>query len=282
MFRLAVFTDEISQDFEHALKVAKEYNLQGVEIRSAWDTQPQDFTPQQIAEMKRLLDAYQLPVCIISSPFLKCNIWDEEAYKLHFEYLRRCIALGKTLGANLIRGFTFWKSVNTPEVWDEVERIYRQVIPILEAEDVMIGIENEGDTSAATVGLTADFLARLNHPLVRGVFDPANELYEDAGIRPFPEAFSQMQPHLVHVHLKDVHREADNKPILTLLGEGDIDFRGLFQELARSNYSGWASLETHWHMIDMPEPKSPEEAAMEKAERASRLSLVNLMNMLPK
>lgn len=281
MFRLAVFTDEISQDFERALKVAKEFHLQGVEIRSAWDTQPQDFSQQQIAEMKRLLAAYQMPVCIISSPFLKCKIWDEAAYQTHFDILRRCIVLGKTLGTDLIRGFTFWKTEDTPEVWNEVERIYRQAIPLLEAAEVMIGIENEGATSASTCAQTAAFLARLNHPRVRGVFDPANERYEEKGIRPFPEAFRQMQPYLIHVHLKDVRRDAAGKAHVTLLGEGDIDFRGLFRELADSNYPGWASLETHWHMIDLPQPKTPAEAALEPAERASRLSLVNLMDMLP-
>ncbi|NIR00558.1 MAG: hypothetical protein GTN78_10215, partial [Gemmatimonadales bacterium] len=34
--KLAVFTDEVSQDLETALKLAVRYNLDGVELRTVW------------------------------------------------------------------------------------------------------------------------------------------------------------------------------------------------------------------------------------------------------
>ena len=33
MFRRAVITDEISQDFEHAVTIARQFGIEGVELR---------------------------------------------------------------------------------------------------------------------------------------------------------------------------------------------------------------------------------------------------------
>lgn len=40
MFRLAVITDEISQDLETVISFAHTWGLQGVELRSVWEKAP--------------------------------------------------------------------------------------------------------------------------------------------------------------------------------------------------------------------------------------------------
>ncbi len=55
MFKLAVFTDEVSQDFEQAIAVALEYNLDGLEIRSVWDMPPHQIDAKSIERMQDLL-----------------------------------------------------------------------------------------------------------------------------------------------------------------------------------------------------------------------------------
>ena len=50
MFTLSGFADEISQDLAHACQVCREYEVEGVEIRSVWDTPVQDLTPEQVRE----------------------------------------------------------------------------------------------------------------------------------------------------------------------------------------------------------------------------------------
>ena len=44
MFKLAVISDEVSQDFQTVVNVSAEYKLNGVEIRSVWDKPPQDLS----------------------------------------------------------------------------------------------------------------------------------------------------------------------------------------------------------------------------------------------
>jgi hypothetical protein len=45
--RPAAITDEISQDFEHALGVLLEYGVRDAELRGLWGTNILDLTPEQ-------------------------------------------------------------------------------------------------------------------------------------------------------------------------------------------------------------------------------------------
>ena len=101
MFRLGVFSDEVSQDLEVAVKMAEEYQLDALEIRSVWDKAPQDLNNlEDIARIKEVLEPTGLTVCAIASPFFKCDIGDAGQYAEHLKILRDCIELGRELGRN--------------------------------------------------------------------------------------------------------------------------------------------------------------------------------------
>ena len=74
MFKIGVIGDEISQDFQTVVNVAKELNLDSIEIRSVWDKPPQELTADDIDEMKRILDGTGIQIVGIASPFFKCDI----------------------------------------------------------------------------------------------------------------------------------------------------------------------------------------------------------------
>ena len=91
MFKLAVISDEISQDFQTVVNVASEYKLNGVEIRSVWDKPPQALTDDDMSKMKDILDETGIIVIGIASPFFKCNIDNEQERRDHLEILKKCI-----------------------------------------------------------------------------------------------------------------------------------------------------------------------------------------------
>jgi L-ribulose-5-phosphate 3-epimerase len=284
MFKLAVFTDEVSQDPNKIVAFAKEFGLDGVELRSIWDTPPHKLSPEQIAEFSSLLKANNLAVAAISSPFLKSDIFDADATAEQVDVvLANCITLAKKLDTRLIRGFTYWRTQDTPQVWQEVERVYRAILPKLEENDVYIMIENEPDTSAATAALTASFLAKLNHPRVRAVWDPANEVYAVGGEKPYPTAYDRVKSAMIHVHVKDALHDPDGKPRCVRIGEGEVNWPKQLQGLAADGYQSWISLETHWRPVDLTNEliRQPGgKAYSESAEEASRLCMTSLKQML--
>ena len=158
MFKLATFTDEITQDFQRAVDVALEFKLDGLEIRSVWDNPPQDIPAADVAMMKSILADTDLKVCSIAAPFFKCEIDSDAEIAEHHDILRRCIALGKEFDCSIIRGFTFWRKGNAEDRWQEILEKFAEPIRILEENDAVIGIENESSTYIGTGTVLRRFL----------------------------------------------------------------------------------------------------------------------------
>ena len=73
MFKLSCFTDEISQDLGHALKVCREFGLDGIELRSAWGKGPHQNDAGDVARIQSLIEASRLDVACIASPRRACR-----------------------------------------------------------------------------------------------------------------------------------------------------------------------------------------------------------------
>jgi len=280
MFKRAVFTDEVSQDFKKAVDVAVEYKLDGLEIRSVWEKPPQNITPDDVKKMQGTMAGTGLKVCCIASPFFKCDIASDEEYKQHIEILKNCIRLAHAFDCKIVRGFTFWRKGSPDEHWQMILDKFEEPVRILESEDIVLGIENESSTYIGTGVVLKRFLGELRSRHIGSIWDPCNVIFDDLVKEvPFPDGYNAIKDKMVHVHLKDAMRDkATGKPFCTKIGEGEIDFKGQFQALLADKYEGYVSLETHWR------PKSLSEDEMNRpggsnfskdGEFASRVCLDN-------
>ena len=242
MFRLAVFSDEIPQDFARAVEIAKQFQLDGVEVRSVWNQRPQDLDEDDRKKMKAILDGTGLKFCSIASPFFKCELDSNEEYEQHLDILRRCIDLGKFFDCNMIRGFTFWRRGDVDEVWQQIVDKYEEPVRILEAADARIAMENESSCYVGNGADTARFIKDVGSDRVQACWDPCNELSDPRGSTPYPDGYEAIKPYMVHMHVKDA---VPGKGCCEI-GEGVIDYHGQFQALIDDGYEGYASLETHW------------------------------------
>jgi L-ribulose-5-phosphate 3-epimerase len=286
MFKLSVISDEISQDFQRVVDVCQEYGVTRVEPRSVWDTPPHKLSDDQWVEMKRILDAAGMQVCAIASPFLKCDIGNAEQYQEHLGILHRCVQMCHYFGCNIVRGFTFWRSASPDKVWEQLLDAYVAPIEICEQEDIYIGIENEASTHIGSAAEAERMYKDLNHPRVRAIWDPANEVYAVGGELPFPDAFERMKPYLIHVHIKDAVPDpaAEGGARCVPVGDGGyIDYPGQFQALADMGYEGACSLETHWRLsaqLTEEEMNRPGGAAFSAGgEASSRICLDKIQAM---
>ncbi len=284
MFKMAVISDEISQDFQTVVNVAKEYKLDGIEIRSVWDKPPQKLTDSDMTSMKKMLDSAGIFVAGIASPFYKCDIDNEQERKEHIEILKQCIKMAKFFGTNLIRGFTFWNTGRTNEIWDRIIEYYQEPLKIAKDEGIIIGLENEASTSVSTAKLAEKFITEINSPNLRAIWDPANEVYADGGEIPYPDAYNRVKSYMIHCHAKDADRNAEGKLESVPVGTGIVDWRGQIKDLLDSGYSGYLSLETHWRpkkvlsedLLNRPGGSAFSEAG----EEASRICLDNIFAIL--
>jgi len=281
--KLAVFTDEISQDFERAVRVAQEYRLDGIEVRSVWGNGPHKIPEKDILRMRQVLSGTPLRVCSIAAPFFKCDIASDNEYREHLDILKRCIDLGKRFDCSLVRGFTFWRKGAAKDVWSQILARFDAPLRLLEHTRSILGIENESSTFIGTGQTLRKFLDEIRSPQVKAVWDPANSLADTGEFEvPFPDGYNALKEDIVHVHVKDGKRVAagiEHTPV----GEGQIGWAGQFKALADDGFAGYCSLETHWRpakmdreMIDRPGG----EAFSGPGEYASRKCLDNILKLV--
>ncbi len=286
MIKLACFTDEISQDLAHALEVCKEFHLEGVEIRSCWNKGPHELEPADVDRVKALVQESGLQVACIAAPFFKCDLEDHEAHKAHHEILRRCIALGKTLGTDVVRGFTFWRTASPDDaLLERIASHFDEPIRIIEGEGATLGIENEAACHVGSAQELRRFLDILEAPVVRAIWDPSNQVYmDDETPMPFPSGYELIKGDIVHVHVKDSKRLSGGERTHTPVGEGQVGWPEQFAALEADGYTGFCSLETHWRpSAELTEALMNQPGGdkyTEGAEAGSRVCLENIQRML--
>jgi len=281
--KLAVFTDEVSQRPEEAVRLAVRYGLDAVELRSVWNKPVQHLTDVEVDDLRELLDAHELATACLASPVFKCELEDEAARRDNLDYLRSCARIAKRLGTNMIRVFTFWKRGPSEPVWEAVKKQFASAIPIAEQEGVILAVENEHACYCATAAETGRLVTELDSPVVRIVWDPANEVHAEEGITPFPNAYELVKSFVVHIHVKDAARNpTTNTPSLTAVGEGQIDWLSHLRALLASDYRGYASLETHWRAAAKPGRRgaSQEDGFADSSRYATDLCLRNFLGLL--
>jgi sugar phosphate isomerase/epimerase len=197
--------------------------------------------------------------------------------------LQRCIALAHALDTGLIRVFTFWQQPGPPS-WERIAEKFSAPLHLAEQEGVTLGIENEGSTTAASARRVADFLALVNHPCLRAIWDPGNEQGNPEGGVAFPLGYEVLKPWIAHVQLKDVKRLPDGTRVSVRFGTGDVDYLGLLKALKRDGYEGYLSMETHWriqHAIPRDVMRQPKGSVFSAGgEEATRQCLESLQEML--
>lgn len=257
--RIAAITDEFSPNLEEALRPMQEIGMTGAELRVDWGKNIMDLTDEELARAKKLIADAGMEVISIASPLLKCVLPNAPEVDSRFQHdifaskhtfedqprlTERALDIAGRLGAGIVRVFSYWRTVEPERCHDAVVEALNGLAEKAARRGKIIGLENEHACNIATAAESAQILARVNHPNLKLVWDPANALC--AGENPFPGGYNLLpKDRIAHVHTKDCHLEG-HKPIWGPLGTRAVDWHGQIAALLADGYSGWLSLETHW------------------------------------
>jgi L-ribulose-5-phosphate 3-epimerase len=257
--RIAAITDEFSPNLEEALRPMQEIGMTGAELRVVWGKNIMDLTDEELARAKKLIADAGMEVISIASPLLKCVLPNAPEVDSRFQHdifaskhtfedqprlTERALDIAGRLGAGIVRVFSYWRTVEPERCHDAVVEALNGLAEKAARRGKIIGLENEHACNIATAAESAQILARVNHPNLKLVWDPANALC--AGENPFPGGYNLLpKDRIAHVHTKDCHLEG-HKPIWGPLGTRAVDWHGQIAALLADGYSGWLSLETHW------------------------------------
>lgn len=243
MFQLGIISDEISQDLDAALQFAAEQKLDCFELRSAWEKGPFEYTDEDFTEIKRLSDLHKIPLVCISSPFYKCSYFDAETRAEHMAGLKRLIEKAPLLGFSKIRCFDFFRDSRlTP---DMIAEAFAEPIALCEKAGITLLIESEPSANAFCCKKTDDIVRHINHPNVKSLYEPGNNLYSYTDEVPFPDGYAYVKETFCHVHIKDAVWR-DGKTVGVAIGNGLVDYEAMFRAFLRDNYTGAVMLEPHY------------------------------------
>ncbi len=263
MPRLGVITDEISEDFDHALAVCQQLGIKDIELRSIWGKSIVDHDEATVTRINDAVYRGDFRVACIASPFLKCHLNDESAAtgnthsateksrEEHWDILDRSLELAGQFDAPIVRAFSFWRVEEPESVRDEILDILTVATQHVSAAGKLLGLENEYACNVATGQESRWMLDRISNQVFGLIWDPGNEAA--LGSNPFPQGYEFVKDRIHHVHLKDpiaIERNAG----FTRIGDGAIDYTGQFRALVRDRYDGVLSLETHYKVDGISEP----------------------------
>lgn len=263
MPRLGVITDEISEDFDHALAVCAELGIREVELRSAWSTNIVAMDDAMIDRIATAVAAAGVSVCGIASPFLKCHIDDTTgvAGRMHsateasradqWAILDRSLDIADRLGAPLVRTFSFWRLPDPEPARADLLATLTEETARVAARGKLLGLENEHACIIGTGEEAAWYLERIPDRTLGLIWDPGNEAA--LGQTPYPAGYDAVQDRIHHIHLKDVGRIAEGTDFVKM-GTGAIAYEDQFRRLVADGYDGVLSIETHYRIDGQAEP----------------------------
>ncbi len=281
-FRVAVITDEITQDFGRACEIAsREFRMEWVELRGMWNKNLLSLDATEVGEARRILEKYQLRVTDIASPLFKVD-WPgaprsrfspkrdqfnaDFTFEQQDEVLDRSIALAKAFRTDRVRCFDFWRLDDQAPYRAAINKKLLQAANRAGEQEIVLVVENEMTCNTATGAEAAELLAAIPSPHLLLNWDPGNAAMR--GEQAFPEGYGLLPKNRIgHCHCKNVQKKAGGSGLeWAPMGRGLIDWTGQFRALKRDGYHLAVSLETHWRGAATPEESTREAWAGMKAE----------------
>lgn len=285
MFNLAIFADDIDQDLNHALDVAEELGVQWIEIRSAWGKNLIDHDFDTARQVRDAIRARGMRVRCVAAPLLKSNFRGQgrqshelfhaqprDTLEQQLELVPRAARLARLFDTNLVRCFSFWKVNNDPlAIWPDLIHEFQPILRAAEREGIVLAMENDFECNIGTGALAAQFIAHINSPRLRLLWDPGNAYFAGESA-PYPFGYERAKDLIVHVHIKDaVFDRTTGAYRWVPVGTGQVDLLGQLRALKRDGYAGVVTLENHY---------TPSNGTKEEGVRESFAGLKRLIEQI--
>jgi sugar phosphate isomerase/epimerase len=222
---------------------------------------PHNFKYEDVGHVAETLENKGLNAVVIST-WTQLNLPGEAGPRQSL--INQSVLAAKALGARFVNTYFGGNSQRT--VREALYHYRESILPCLDIatkEGIVITLENEFEISGTDCTRHAELVLELmeiiNSPYFRTNYDPCN--YYFAGEEPFPYAYEMLKEYISYVHLKDgmkynptIHPTPDENflwkdhsgdYICCKMGEGAINYEGLFDAFSKDEYHGYFGLEPH-------------------------------------
>ncbi len=207
------FADEAAGDLNGQIAALKRNNMGYIEVRNVNGKCIIDYSEEELEAIAKEFSAAGIKVSSVGSPIGKYNITDD--FEPHFERFKKAVKTAQILGTKYIRMFSFFipEGEKATDYREEVMKRLNVLVEYAEKEGVQLCHENEAKIYGCLPTEVKDILENVKG--IRGIFDPANYIMDDADIT---WAVDNTKQYIEYLHIKDATLDGH---IIVPAGYGD-------------------------------------------------------------
>ena len=269
MSKLGVITDGISRDFEHALNVMDEFDIEHAELQFLWDKEVGDFDVDERKKIRELVAAHDKKVSSISRHvFGKMPMTTKVSDAYHVEQmdgLKRCIEMANEMDCKLVRIMSGRKEMilfgyNGAEQWNVAKGAWDALLPLIapavelaRAEGITLHVETGNGNMINSCWTARRLIDDLDaKDTLKVLWDPANACF--CHEKAYPDGYEEIKDgYIGHIHIKDVYVDTPKATLeVRPMGAGMLadQFQPLADALNADGYEGTISYESVYHPGD--------------------------------
>lgn len=240
---LGIVSDEVSPDFDEAVRHAHSWGISIYELRVIKSGRVPAVDAGEIRSIQSLVKNNGLRISALSPGIFKFPL--SETAKLEGEVttvLPKTMSMAKEFGASIVIVFGFQRSQGeNPGNFELAVGWMRRAAEQAEKLGITLAIENEPGFWCDSGSNTARLIAAVNSPSLRANWDPCNG-YGTPEV-PYPQGYEAVKRYIANVHVKDTKQGSLIQCVP--VGEGAVDWKGQIKALVRDNVVKHITIETH-------------------------------------
>lgn len=235
--RIGVQLASLRLPFAQAAKVARQLNVESVEIDARGELNPGALSGTGRRQIRKLLDDLQLKVAAVSFRTRRGYNVSEELER-RVEATREAMRLAFDLGAPLVVN-QIGRVPDKPE--GEGWRLLIEVLSDLGREGQRVGALLAAETGSEEGAVLAELIRALPIGALAVDFNPGNLIVNGFSAA---AAVRALAPFIWHVHATDAVRDlARGRGVNVPLGSGAADYPELLSVLEEQRYAGYLTIE---------------------------------------
>jgi 3-dehydroshikimate dehydratase len=189
-------------------------------------------------ELRRVVEKYGVRLANIGS-YCGRGFSDESEGERQaaMDEMKKTLDVAKEFGAKSIRIFP---GDGTLASMDKVVPYFQESAGYAEKVGVYMGIENHGGEISGNPEACREISEKVGSPYFGILYEPCNLMAAGAE---YKSAFESFKDHIVHVHIKDGKYNDDGKWDRCMLGDGEIDYTWVWDQVEALGYDRDYALE---------------------------------------
>ena len=263
MSRLGVISDGISRDLGHALRVARDAELDEIELQYVWNREVGDLDEDETRKVVDLVREARMPVsCVSRHVFGGLLVRETEPggdeHRAHLDKLASCIDLAHRVDCSVVRimsgrrevilfgenGADQWNVAHG--AWECLKELVLPAVEMAERERVTLVVETGNGGTICSARLGRRLVDEIGSERLKVLWDPANCMFANEPPAPLGIEALGDGAALGHLHVKDVVADMPAAHLRVCeLGAGQLasSLRPMAEWAARTGYAGAISLE---------------------------------------